>query len=477
MASIVFVQRLWYEYPGTAILSSFLKKNGHTVRVIIGESSKEIIGKLSEGEVVAFSIMTGMHHWALKVANDIKGSLKSLTVFGGAHPTYFPDIIQERGVDVICRGEGEHALLELADAVDSNSDITGIKNLWIKRDGVVYKNPLRPLIEDLDSLPFQDREIYYHDYPFLKNNSHKIFIAGRGCPFECTFCFNERLKDMYKNNGRFVRFRSPQDVIEEIKEVRDRYGIETVFFHDDIFVLNHKWLREFLNRYREDVSIPFYCAARADTLREDTVKLLSQGGCKCISFAIESGNEEIRNEVLGKRITNQQIIESARLLKKYGIKLTTFNMLGIPGETIKDAFETVNLNIKIGTDYPRCSFLTPYPGTKIAEYAAQYGYMESTINTIVASSQQSDSIIKMADRNRMINLHLFFQTAILFPIFLPFIKYLIKLPPNVIFRIWWSLVYFFVFTVGEGRKIKEMFIFTVKSFRSLYGREQGITNS
>jgi radical SAM superfamily enzyme YgiQ (UPF0313 family) len=454
------------------VLGSYLKDKGHKVRVIIGESSNAIIKKLSRSEIAAFSIMTGMHRWALRIASDIKKELNLLTIFGGAHPTYFPEIIKEEAVDIICRGEGEEALLDLANAIDNKQNIENIKNLWVKKEGLIFENQLRPLMENLDLIPFQDREIYYNDYPVLKNNPHKIFIAGRGCPFKCTFCFNEQLREMYKNNGNFIRFRSPLHVIKEIKEVKSKYGIETVFFYDDIFTLNRKWLREFINVYSQDVCLPFYCAGRADILTEEIIKLLKVGGCKGISFAIESGNEEIRNKILGKKITNKQIIEAAAFIKKSGIKFTTFNMIGIPGETIDNAIETIKLNIKIGTAYPRCSFLTPYPGTRIAEYAAKYGYLDSTINTLSASSQQGNSIIKIIDRNKMINLHLFFQTAVILPSLLPLIQYLIKLPSNIIFRIWWAIIYFFVFITSEGRRTRDVLLFAVKSFHSFFEKKQ-----
>jgi anaerobic magnesium-protoporphyrin IX monomethyl ester cyclase len=472
MATIVFIQRLWYEYPGTELLAAVLKKGGHSVRVIIAEQPSAVIRKMHPGEIAAFSIMTGMHHWAIDIAVALKQSLGTMTVFGGAHPTYFPELVEKHGVDIICRGEGEHALLDLANAVDAGGDITGIPNLWVKKGGTVHKNPLRPLIDDLDTVPFQDRTVYYESYPSLMNNPHKIFLAGRGCPFECTFCFNDQLKNMYKGLGKYVRFRSPANIIAEIKDVMGRYPLGTVFFNDDIFVFNHAWLSQFLPLYKSEVSLPFFASARADTLREDTVRLLKEAGCKGVSFAIESGNEELRNKVLGKRISNKQIEDAAAMLKRHGIKFATYNIIGIPGETVENALETVEINIRIKTDYPRCSFLTPYPGTKIADYAKRMGYIESTVDSILPSSQQGGTVLALKDENAIRNIHAFFTTAVLFPSLFPAIKVLIKWPYNILFRLWWMIVYFINFSRSEGRSLSEMFLFAVRSFRSFAERRR-----
>lgn len=466
MANITFVQRLWYEYPGVEILSAILKNGGHNVRLIINESPHKMIRNLRPNDIVAFSVMTGMHHWALKTASSIKDNIASTIIFGGAHPTYFPEIINERGVDIICRGEGENALLDLANAVDNKNDFTGIANLWVKKEGKIYKNPLRRLI-NVDSLPFPDRSLYYEGYPSLKNNPHKIFLAGRGCPFECSFCFNEKLKTMYNGLGEYVRLRDPANIINEIKSVRQNYPLKTVFFNDDILILNRKWVKEFLYLYKKEIGLPFYATARADTISEDIVTLLSGSGCKGVSFAIESGNEAIRNGMLCKNISNEKIREAALILHKHGIKLTTYNMIGMPGETLENAFQTVDINIKIKADYPRCSFLTPYPGTRIAEYASRTGHLDSSPDSIPAFSQQSISIIKSKNKNEFANIHSFFQTMVLFPRLIPFIRVLIKLPANILFRAWWAFVYMIVFSKSEGRSIKDMLTFAIRSSRSL----------
>lgn len=471
MASVIFIQNLWYEFPGVGILSAVLKKNGHNAKIIISDSPANMLGRISANDIIAFSIMTGMQRWAVNTAAALKKEMNLLSIFGGPYPTYSQGMIDEEGVDIICIGEGEGALLDLANAVDRGTDITSIKNLWVKKSGIVHKNPLRPLIEDLDTIPFADRKTYYETYPALERNSHKIFLAGRGCPFDCTFCFNEKLKNMYAGLGQYVRFRSPVNIIEEIKQVRQESRLKTVFFNDDIFVLNQKWLNDFLPLYKEEIDLPFYVTARADTLNEPVVKLLKDAGCKCVSFAVESGNERIRNEVLGKKITDEQIIKSAALLKKYRIKFATYNMIGIPGETVDNVLETVNINIKIKTDYPRCSFLTPYPGTRIAKYAEKTGHLESTVDLMPPFAQQTSSSLKLKDKNEIINMHSFFQTAVKLPFLMPAIRIMAKLPENVLFKIWWATVYFIIFSRSEGRGLGETLSFFLNSRASFFNQK------
>lgn len=472
MARIVFLQRLYYEYGGPAIISAVLRGNGHDVSLLIGEKSHYFLSKVKKTDIVAFSTMTGMHHWAIKIASEIKKKMNILTVFGGPHPTYAPEIIEHPSVDVVCLGEGEYPMLDLADSFDTGKDISSIPNLWVKKNERIYKNEIRPLIEDLDSLPFSDRRLYYKTYYYLRKSPLKRFMAARGCPYRCSFCFNPRLQEMYRGRGRYVRFRSPHNIVEEIKKVKNGYGLRGVFFTDDVFTLNKNWLREFLPLYKKYISLPFTCDSRVDILDEEIAALLKDAGCLYLRIGIESGNEKIRNEILKKDITDDQIINAVQILKKYKIKFMTYNMVGIPEETLENAYQTVELNIKIKTNYPRCSILTPYPGTEIAAYAAQRGLLDATPDKIIASFQQYKSIIKSEYKNQILNLHSFFQTVVIFPWSWRIIKQMIKFPPNPLFRMWWAMVYFFVFIKVEGINLWYAFLFALRTLRAVFEEEK-----
>lgn len=428
--------------------------------LFIGRDADVFIDEIQQDDIVAFSVMSGQHQWALETAADIKKKKKALTVFGGPHPTFFPGIINHPGVDVVCCGEGESAMLDLADAYDKGRDYSNIPNLSVKTANGIKHNKVRPLIGNLDSLPFFDRDLYYNKYKLIRDNPLKVFIASRGCPFSCSFCFNERLREIYSDDTSHVRFYSPRRFIDEIKYVQTRYGMESIYFNDDIFALDKKWVKEFTAIYRDEIKKPFVCSANVHTLDEEIIRLLKGAGCHAVSFGIETGNEKLRFELLNKNITNIQIKNIASLFKKHRLKFITFNTLGLPGETIENALETIKLNIAIGADYPRSSFLTPYPGTKIAERFKD----KIKINDIDCMSQQMEISFEVPKPKELKNLHYFFQTAVKFPHAIWAIKRLITLPPNALFKLCWGIMYFIIFVKSERRPPLKTIIYACKTF-------------
>jgi len=458
MARVIFLQRIWHEYGGPEIISAVLKEYGHKADLFI-DKAPHLRDNIEPNDIVAFSIMSGEHHWALEVAGRIKSRIKVLTVFGGPHPTYFPEIINHPAVDIVCRGEGEFAMLDLANAYDKDENPSAIPNLLVKRGNRIKINDVRPLIPDLDSLPFPDRTIYYK-YRLLRDSPLKTFMASRGCPFSCSFCFNEKLRSIYAGKGRYVRFRSPRNLIDEIKETEAQYGLRSIYFVDDLFAFNPRWLAEFSALYKKEIKKRFICSANVNTLNEEMIRLLKDAGCSVVSFGIETGNERLRYKLLNKHITNDRIQKLGRLLKKYGLKAMTFNITGLPGETIEDALETIRLNIGIGAQYPRCSILTPYPGTRLAE-----DFRETIeIDGIYSTHQQLKISFEVENPKELYNLHCFFQTVIIFPFSLGLIKRLIRLPPNIFFKLWWLVVYFCVFVKSEARSPARTLAAAFKTF-------------
>jgi len=476
MAKITFLQNIRAEFPGVMYISAVLKKHGHSCDVVISTQTEDFIKALRKDtpDVVGFPLMSGMQGWALQVARDIKKIFPEIKIiFGGVHPTYFPEVVEEDGVDIICRGEGEYAMLDLLDAIDKDNDITTIQNLWIKQDNKIYKNDLRPLISNLDELPFMDFELYYNKYPFLRKSRVKGFLGVRGCPYNCTFCFNKKLKNMYKGKGKYTRFRSKENIIEEILQVKSRYDFKRVYFISDIMFINKEWILDFLKDYREKVRMPFICIIRADMLDEEIVRELKISGCCTAWFGMESGNEKLRNELLKKRLSNEQIIRTANLLTKYGIKFRAYCMMCLPGETVEQAYDTINLNIKIKTNYPWCSVYNPYSGTELVEYAKENGYLDSDFNiNSIDDSYYKGTVLKNDHADELLNLQRFFQTAVLFPRTFPIIKRLAKLPPNIFFDLWFQFIYFIVYIRSEGHGVLEALRFALHYIRVFYQRKK-----
>lgn len=324
--------------------------------------------KAFQPQLIGFSSATpdyGISVELAKLAKEIKEDTK--VIFGGMHPTVDPEgTIREKAIDFICIGEGEEAIVELARGLENKGDVTYIKNIWAKAEGKIYKNTLRPLIQDLDSLPFPDRDILdpnYMHHPFIGAN----FITSRGCPFPCSYCQNRYLMKIYKNKGKFVRYRSIDNVIEEIKITVDKFKIKRVTFSDEMLTLNKKRVLDFCKIYEKKIKIPFVCQTRPSHFDKEMAEALKEAGCVHVTMGIESGNDKLRNEVLNRNIERDKIIKAFAIAKEYGIATASFNMIGIPGETEKTIWDTVNINRDIQPEYMCITIFMPFRGTQLGE--------------------------------------------------------------------------------------------------------------
>jgi anaerobic magnesium-protoporphyrin IX monomethyl ester cyclase len=476
MAKLLFLQNIEYEFLGPMYISAYAGAGGHRVRMAMGNDADSFENSIQEfqPDLIGFSTMTGSHLWARDMARELKARHGLVNIFGGAHPTFSPDFIHEQGVDMLVRGEGEEAVREILDRIDSGSDFSNVPNLIVKlKNGGVRENPVRKLRSDLDDYPFPDRNLY-DALEGQIDRSVRTVITSRGCPFHCTFCFEDSLRELYKGKGKFVRIRSISKVIEELKVLCSTTNVETIYFTDDLFGVNRKWLYQFLKIYKREVGVPFICLARADLVAADPAysQQLADGGCRTVFFGIESGNEGIRNLVLKKRLSNAQILLAAEHLHKAGIRFRTYNIVGLPDETLEDAFATLRLNIAIHTDYPWCSVFMPFPGTALNDYAAERGYLDRAFTfDSLSESFFSDSRLNIPDIDRMTNLQKFFQTAVLWPWTVPLIRRLINLRPNRLFDAWFGLVYFLVYIRSENKSFWKTMRFAMRNYRHVITRK------
>jgi len=438
MARLLFIQNHPFEYMGPMYISGLLKENGHDCSLVIVSESKNYLQDIAnyQPDLIAFSTMTGPHKWVLETAITIKQYFNQPIVLGGAHPTFFPEIIHEPAVDIICRGEGEYSVLDLANNLDSSQDISNIKNLWVKKNGHVFKNDLRPLVENLDSLPFPDRALY-DDCEILRSVPAMKFLTGRGCPYRCAFCFNHKFNQLYQGLGRIVRKRGIGSLVDEIKQTSKIYNLELIRFPDDTFTSNSDWLVEFLPRYKNEINLPYTGLARANELDAHVVKALKESGCLNVYFGVETGNEYLRNKILRKGLSNKQLIRAAQLLRKYRVRFGTYNMFGLPKETLQLAFETIELNRKLRPNYTINNIFQPYPRTEISDYAAEQGCLNP--HTDYLDTMNEGSILSLDEIDQLVNLSRFAYLAIKFPSLTPIIRFLIKLPPNRIYKLVFDL--------------------------------------
>lgn len=425
------------ESLGVMSLAASIKADGHDCQLLVDAEEKDLLAEVSRAkpDIVAISCTTPQHGWLTNITDRIKKNFKLPIVVGGAHPTCYPEIIKNAGIDIICRGEGEKALTELLDHIQNNEDITNIKNLWVKKDVTIYQNDMRPLVQNLDELPLPDRSIYYDRYKFMREMSVKRFITGRGCPFSCSFCHINVLKEVNRGKGNFIRSYSPERVIREITNVKNTYPIKTVHFSDDLFGLNKRWTLEFLELYKREIPLPFTCNIRADFISEDIAKALKEARCHGVTFGIETGNEKIRNNLLGKRLSNADIFRGTALLKAYKIKFLTTNILALPGETLDDAIETVMLNRKLSVDFTRARILEAYPNLPLTLYAEQAGFLGEHLTIENYKQNPKEPVFKSSFNNEFKNIGALFHILTKFPVPESIIRLLVRVPYNWLYAL------------------------------------------
>lgn len=442
------VKEIDNEPQGILLISSLLKQAGHQVSLVVGTEEDPLATALRlRPDVVGYTVYTGVHLWYLEQNRRIRAQLPGVfSIFGGPHPTFFPEMIEQEGVDGLCIGEGEYATLDLMNALERNGDgvrltRSDILNWWFKLDGEIIRNPLRPLLtsEELDALPFADRDLLYAAHRQSRRTKIKPFITGRGCPYNCAFCFNKAYSDLYGGQAHRFRRRSAGNVIRELKEVTSKRDVRFVLFMDDTFILQDKWLQEFMPRYKAEIGLPFWCQVRANLVTEEKLALFKQAGCVSVSFGLEAGNDRLRNAVLNRNMSREEILGAAEMLRRHGIAFMTNNMLGLPTGSLETDLETLDLNVQCRPAYANVFLFQPYPKTALGETAYEQGWMAGSFDSL-SGSVSDDTVIRFgseAEKRQIENLQKLLALGVEFPWLVPAIRRLIRLPSN---RLFW-LVY------------------------------------
>ena len=364
----------------------------------------------SGADLIAFSVMSPHWYPMEPYFEEIKKLCPDLPICIGGYQAMLSQqqTIENPNVDYICVGDGEYATGNLVQHLRGSKDGPA-DGMWEKLiDGDVYESEPHQ-IGDIGALPFPDYDVFSKEDGFNDVNS-SIFgpkgklvlpvMTGRGCPYRCTYCCNTPLLEGWKVKKTFLRKYDPQDMVDELIRLRDKYNVGYFEFWDELFLSNLKFVRAFFALYKEQLHLPFSINSRVEVMGEDFCKLAAEAGCHTIWFGIESGDEEYRSKFLGRKMKNEQVIAAAENCKRAGINRLTFNIVGAPLETAANMRETLKLNQLIS---PEHFFFFPYiplRGTPLYEMAKKEGLLDLDKKNLHYLSAVNDKVFTLNMKER-----------------------------------------------------------------------------
>ena len=357
---------------GPGFVGAYLRAHGHDVRFVragLDETPEEVAERILDHDpgLVGVSLTTRQWLRGRDLVGALGGRSEVPVVAGGLHATFSPEeVLASPGFDYVCLGEGETAALELVEALEAGGPTDAIANIWC-RGG--ERPQMRAPFEPLDDLPFLARDL-------LDEPDGTVHMATqRGCPFPCTYCAARIYSELYEGYTNYGRRRSVDDVLAELHGLKDAGRLGYVIFLDDTFTIQHRWVKEFCARYKEELRAPFCLHARVETVSEAMLHMLADAGCAQITYGVESGSERIRREVMRRPVTNDRFRQVFQWTKDAGILLTANFMMGLPTETREDLQMTLDLAEELGVrDFGYFVFY-PYPGTQLFRVCVDEGYL------------------------------------------------------------------------------------------------------
>ncbi|WP_458011141.1 B12-binding domain-containing radical SAM protein [Candidatus Solincola sp.] len=372
---------------GISYISSFLRAHGHrTSLVVLCRETPHLLEEYIQSfhpDLACFTAVYTEYLFLSRVAARIKRKYPDVfLLLGGPHASLNPDrCLEEASFDAVCVGEGEFPTLELVEQLEKGRFPSGIPNLYIRRpDGSIERNAPRPFLEDLDSLPFPDREMWT---PWVANpSSRPSVLVGRGCPFSCTYCCNHALRKAAP--GRYVRVRSPGNIVQELESMKQKDpSFAEVYLEVETLGAKREWALELCAELRKlnarlEVPIAFGANLRVtpNADYEELFAAFAESNFRFVNIGLESGSEKIRRQVLKRMYSNQDIIRAVETARKYGLQVGIYNLIGLPGETPREFRETVRVNRVCQPDWFLLSVFFPYPGTELYERCREQGLLE-----------------------------------------------------------------------------------------------------
>lgn len=433
---LAFIQKSAYEKISFHYLAGALREQGYEYDLFIEDLEPNFYSVICkyDPDYILYSLFIGEEHHARKSLHQLRQKIPHVkTLVGGPFTVIFPEIVKSKEVDYVFRGDGEIVLPQFLDQMASGSDLSDIPGILYKDDsGAIQGNDNLRLV-DLNKIPAPDRNIYYK-YDFLRNKSTKVFIAARGCPYKCSYCYNSELSSFFPT--RYWRTRSVEDVLSEITYVKNKYGLSWVHFQDGTFNADLKWLERFLEAYKLSGLPPFLCNCRAERLNEDIIIKMKSAGCNRVTLGLQSGNKRVRQELAGRNMSDNHIIQASRLCKKHGIRVGVDIIFGWPGETFEEAMDTIRLCREIDADSYSSNVLIFFPGLRITKYAVENNFISQEPSLEETDCHHSNSSLLVTQhKNLLINLDKWFNWLIRYPKMEPLILKFLSISPNKFFSL------------------------------------------
>lgn len=325
-----------------------------------------------------FSRQHNIYHQMFSLIKKIDPRI--IVIAGGPHATVCPhDVLNDENCDYLFIGEAEDSFRELIEALQRDTEISTIDGLGWKIGDKLYFNPKLRLIENLDSIPFPAYHLMELDKYFGLDASHgtrhrKRFspiITSRGCPAKCTFCSAHQVW------GNKYRVRSVENVIEEMRLLKDQYGVEEIMFEDDNVTADAKRAKLLFSRMIEE-GFDFVWdtpnGAGVWTMDEEMIDLMNKSGCIKLNFPVESGSQRVLKDIIKKPLNLEKVKRLTRYCKSIGLDYSMFLVMGMPGEKLSDMWESFKFAAECGCFSPHISVATPYPGTQLYENCVKNGY-------------------------------------------------------------------------------------------------------
>jgi anaerobic magnesium-protoporphyrin IX monomethyl ester cyclase len=362
---------------GLAYLAAVAEKNGHTVQVTdclpsdmnFSEMKRQVAA--FNPDIIGITTMTSTSQSALEAAHILKESCPdALTAVGGPHVTFADTSTLNEcpDLDVVVRREGEETLLDLARYVTNEKNLDEVLGITFRKNGKIVQMPDRPLIQNLDELPFPALEHF-------KLSDYKIFgkmylpiITSRGCPFGCSFCVSSRMV------GNTLRTRSPKNVVDELEWLKNVHGAEAFVFYDDMLTFDKKRIYEICEEIKKrKIGLPWDCTTRVDQVSRELLGKMREANCQEIFFGVESGCQRILDKV-HKRTSVELNDQAIKWAKEAGLFVAISVIIGYPGETPDTVKQTLDFVRKVKPDDAYLCVATPYPGTELRTLVEKMGW-------------------------------------------------------------------------------------------------------